>query len=205
MERGRDESRFSEPHEWPPDWNLGEPQPGPRERATVPAFPPSSPGALESPGQVLLHPGSLPWAHAISHVTHVSHVGQPKDQRAELLLLPLVPRCPAYPQQPFASSWQWPGRPQPQIQTSKGGAVFPHPALGLLSAGTAHGGPAEVGPPFAGVTVTTSLLAPLPTSPRQQSTLIPPGRTCSQTCTRPLGQTQVFQVNRFERKQLFGV
>ena len=74
------------------------------------------------------------------------HMGQPKDQRAELLLLPLVPRCPAYPQQPFASSWQWPGRPQPQIQTSKGGAVFPHPALGLLSAGTAHGGPAEVGP-----------------------------------------------------------
>ena len=71
--------------------------------------------------------------------------------------------------------------------------------------GQPMGGQQKLVLPFAGVTVTTSLLAPLPTSPRQQSTLIPPGRTCSQTCTRPLGQTQVFQVNRFERKQLFGV
>lgn len=119
---------------------------GPQGKATVLTFPPSSPGSLKSPGQVLLHPGSLPWAHALSHVPQVSHVGQPKDQRAELLLLPPVPRCPAYPRQPFASSWQWPGSPQPQIQSSEGGAIFPHPALGLLSAGTGHGGPAEVGP-----------------------------------------------------------
>ena len=79
-------------------------------------------------------------------VPQVSYVEQPKEQKVELPLLPLVSRSPTYPCKHFASSRQWPRSSLLLLQTSEGGTIFPCLVLGLLTAGAAHGRPAEVCP-----------------------------------------------------------